>query len=301
MRDYQISTKPHFPQVRNMRRLNWRIVLLFIFITPVCLCISLTGLYLLFPPPHTDILVLGVDSREGEGWLTRADSVMIVGVDPARLRVSMLSVPRDLFIQVPNYGLQRINTVNMLGEMESDGHGPRLMSEAIAESFDITIERYVRLDFNGFTRLVDAVGGVTVDVEREIVDHYYPTLDGGVMTIRFEPGVQTLNGEQALIYVRTRHADDDYRRAARQQQVVSALLGKMINPAYWPGVWGVLNQSVDTNLNVGDMFSLALPVILNRGHIEQLVIDRDYITATADGVAIPDYDRLRPWIDIRFD
>ncbi|MBZ0291991.1 MAG: LCP family protein [Anaerolineae bacterium] len=301
MAEHEISTKPHFPRVLRFRRLNWRIVLLFIFITPLCLCGSLTGLYLLFPPPHTDILVLGVDSREGEGWLTRADSIMIVGINPASLQVSMLSIPRDLSVEVPDYGLQRINTVNMLGEMEEAGAGPPLMSAAIAQSFGITTERYVRLDFNGFTRLVDAVGGVTVEVERTIVDDLYPTADGGVMTIRFDPGVQTLNGEQALIYARTRHADDDYRRAERQQQVVSALLGKLINPVYWPSVLSVLNQSVDTNLNVADMVSLALPVVFNRGRIEQLVVDRDYITATADGIAIPNYEKLRPWIEGRFD
>lgn len=282
-------------------RNNKALVLALILLIPVFLCGTTLVIYLIFPPPQTDILVMGLDSREGEGWLARADSVILVGINPAQLRVSLLSIPRDLSLDTPGYGMQRINVVNVLGEMEQAGRGSTLLAAAVEQNFGVSVERTARLDFNGFVELIDAVGGVTIDVERAIVDDFYPTGDGGVMSIRFESGVQHMDGARALIYARTRQSDDDYRRAERQQQVVSALLGKLSNPAYWPAAFSVLNRSVDTNLTVWDMLRLAPPVILNRGRFEQLVIDRDKITATAAGVAIPDYAQITSWLAGRFD
>ena len=144
------------------------------------------------------------------------------------------------------------------------------------------------------------MGGVTIDVERSIVDSNYPTEDGGVTTIRFESGVQHMEGERALVYARTRHADDDYFRAERQQQVVSALLGRMAIPVYWPAVVSVLNRSLETNLTVIDMALLAPPVLLNIGRYERLVIDRDYVVGGANGV-VPDYGKVLPWMEGRFE
>lgn len=287
-------------RARGKRYFPLLVLLSFIGI-PALLCMAGLLIYIILPFPHTDIVVLGIDSREGDGWVARADSVMLVGIDPTRLRVTMMSVPRDLSIDVPGYGLQRINTVNMLGEIEEAGRGPALVKAGIVQSFGIETERYVRLDFKGFIQLIDAVGGVTVDVARPLVDYNYPDGDHDVMTIRFEPGAQYMNGERALIYARTRYADDDYRRAERQQQVVGALMSKLINPIHWPAVIGALQQSIDTDLNLWDMLTLAPPVLMNGGSGERLVIDRDYITATAKGVSIPDYEEIAPWLESYFD
>jgi len=287
-------------KIPDRLRKNKLLVLAIILLTPVFLCGLTLVVYLIFPPPQINILVMGVDSREGEGWLARADSIILVGIKPSQLRVSLLSIPRDLSVDTPGYGMQRINTVNMLGETEDVGRGSTLLAEAIEQNFGIGIDKTVRLNFNGFVELIDAVGGITIDVERAIVDDLYPTTDGGVMSIRFESGLQYMDGERALIYARTRHSDDDYRRAERQQQVVSALLGKLANPAYWPAALSALNRSVETNMNVFDMLRLAPPIILNRGRFEQLVIDRDKISATAEGVAIPDYQQITPWLIERF-
>jgi LCP family protein required for cell wall assembly len=272
-----------------------------LFIVPVFVCGLSLVVYLLFPPPHLDILVMGLDSRAGQGMVSRADSIMMVGVDPALLRVSVLSIPRDLHIEVGNYDLQPINSINMLGEMEQAGSGPALLSASIAQSFGVRPERYVRLDFTGFVELVDAVGGLMIYVDRVIVDDAYPAAEGGVISVRFESGLQYMDGEHALIYVRTRHSDDDYRRAERQQQVVAALAGRLANPLNWPRVWSVLAQRMDTDLTVWDMATLAPPVLLNAGRFEQLVINRDYIFGTAGGYAVPDYARLAPWLQGRFD
>jgi LCP family protein required for cell wall assembly len=217
------------------------------------------------------------------------------------LRTSILSIPRDLFIEVPGFGQQRINTVNALGEQRGQGQGVTLLADSLAQDFGIQVDRYARLQFNGFVELIDAVGGVTIDVERTIVDDSYPTADGGVTTVRFDSGVQHMDGERALMYARTRHADDDYQRANRQQQVISALMAKMANPLNWPGVVSVLNRSLDTNLTVVDLALMAPPVVLNAGRYDKLVIDRDYIIGTADGHAAPNYEKILPWLEGRFE
>jgi LCP family protein required for cell wall assembly len=256
--------------------------------------------YLLFPPQHTDILVMGLDSREGEGFVARSDSILLLGIEPGSLQVSMISFPRDMFIDVPNYGLQRINTINFLGELEQSGNGPLLLNQSLGYSFGVQAERYVRFDFDTFVTLVDAVGGITIDVPHTIIDAEYPTPDGGTVTIQFDPGVQHMDGAQALIYARTRHGSDDYQRAERQQQVVTALTQQFVNPMNWTAVANVLGQSVDTNLSLVDLMRLAPPVVLDAGHFDTLVINRDYLVGSADGHALPNYDLILPWLDGRF-
>lgn len=272
-----------------------------LIITPTFVCgISLVA-YLLFPPAHVDILVMGLDSRVGQGAASRSDSIMLVGVDPALLRVSLVSIPRDLYIEVPNYGLQSINTINMLGEMEQPDSGPALLSTSIQQNFGVQPERYIRMDFIAFTELVDAVGGITIYVDRIIEDNAYPADDGNVVSVRFESGWQHMDGARALMFARTRHADDDYRRAERQQQVLMAVASKLANPLYWTRAWDVLRRHVDTDLMVWDMVTIAPPVVLNAGRFEQLVINRDYVVGTAEGYAVPAYERITPWLQGRFD
>jgi LCP family protein required for cell wall assembly len=257
--------------------------------------------YLVFPPAPVNVLLLGVDARPGEGLATRTDAIVVLGVRPVRLQVSAFSIPRDLFVEVPGYGLQRVNTVNALGEMERAGEGPLLLARSVAQNFDIGTPRYVRLDFGGFQQLINAVGGLMIDVPNMIVDNAYPAPDGGVISIRFDPGLQYMDGERALMYVRTRHSDDDYRRAERQQQVIQALSYKLINPLNWPSLAQFLLTSADTNLTLGDVLAMTPALIVNVGRYDQLVIDRALISATAEGVAVPDYGALRPWLDDRFD
>jgi LCP family protein required for cell wall assembly len=256
--------------------------------------------YVLLPPPPLDLLILGLDARPGETYATRTDAIMIMGIQPQSLRTSLLSIPRDIFIQVPNYGSQRINTINVLGEQDAAGQGVPLIQQSIAQSFDLQTDRYVKLNFQAFVALVDAVGGVTIDVPKAITDYQFPTANGGTMVASFDPGVQTMDGERALIYARTRHADDDYQRAGRQQQVLSALAGKLVNPLHWGAAIRIVNQNMETNLNLIDMARYAPAIVLHGGQFETLVIDREYILPGSNG-AVPNYDKLAPWIDERFD
>ncbi|HEX2620078.1 MAG TPA: LCP family protein, partial [Phototrophicaceae bacterium] len=237
--DKILYTPPTLPMTRRSRRKQRGclpvVLIAGVILFTVCTLCSIAGLtaYLLFPPPPLNVVVLGVDARPGEGYFTRTDVIMLAGIQPGGLKESLLSIPRDLFIDVPGYGQQRINTINSLGEQNASGGGITLLQQAVEQDFDISTSRYVRLNFQGFVALIDAVGGVTIDVQQHIVDYNYPTVDGGTQMVEFQVGVQQMDGERALVYARTRHADDDYHRAARQQQVVSAVVGKLANPLNW--------------------------------------------------------------------
>jgi LCP family protein required for cell wall assembly len=257
-------------------------------------------LYILLPPPPLDLLVLGLDARPDEDYPTRTDSIVLVGIQPGALRVSLLSLPRDLFIDVPGYGLERINTINVLGEQEGAGGGIRLLREALSKNFNVQTDRYIRLNFEGFTELVDAIGGVTIDVPYRISDYAYPSPDGGTISVTFEPGLQHMDGERALIYARTRHQDSDYQRAERQQQVISAVGAKLVNPLHWGAALLVLNRYTETDLNLWDMARYAPAIILRAGQFDSLVVNQEYIIAGSAG-AMPNYPKLEPWISERFD
>lgn len=257
------------------------------------LCALVLVLYVLFTPAPINILIVGLDAREGEGVMARTDAIAILGVQTQRNQVALLSIPRDLFLSVPNYGLQRINTVHVLGEMEATGQGMPLLSTSIEQNFRIPIQRTVRINFQGFIALIDALGGVEIEVPRLLIDHAYPTADYGTISVRFEAGHQQLTGEQALIYARMRHADDDYGRAGRQQQVIQALGAKLANPLNWGRAWSALHGTLETNLSLIDGLSLLPTLVLNAGRYHTQVINRDLIVAGERG-AQPNYDALEP-------
>lgn len=299
---------PVQPRARN-RRQSWRngcLGLLLAGVLVVMLPVFLAGLflviYLVFPPPQQNVVILGLDARPGEGYTTRTDAIMLMGVHPSELRAGLLSIPRDLYLTVPDYGLQRANAVNVLGEMEEAGRGATLMQEAITASLSVEADHYARINFAAFIAVVDALGGIDIDVPYQLVDYQYPTDDYGTIVLRFEPGVEHMDGARALAYARTRHADDDYRRAERQQQVIAAIGQAMIHPANWlriPAVTTAFFDAVDTDMGMQDMLSLAPPVVLSAaaGSLERMVVDRDYIILSSEGVAVPNYGTLAPWID----
>lgn len=179
-----------------------------------------------------NILVLGVDKR-ADGGDQNADVIIIARLDLVNHRLAGVSLPRDLEVEIPGVGPGKINGAyndGVLASPDDPVAGVAKVRDTIESLFGITIDGYVLVDFSGFSDVVDAMGGVTVDVPYEIIDKEYPTEDYGVQTIHFDPGMQTMNGEEALIYVRTRHADSDDARRQRQLDVIRAVFtqGKSI-------------------------------------------------------------------------
>jgi LCP family protein required for cell wall assembly len=294
--------KPPQPLHRNRRKhgcLKWLLIASVAMMILVMMCGALTLGYFMLPPPPIVILVVGMDSRGNEGAVARTDSIMVVHIDADRVMVSTLSIPRGLFVNVLNYGSQMINTANFLGEVENAGTGMALLSQTIEQNFGIEIDGYIRMDFTGFVDMIDAVDGVEITVEHVIEDYAYPTDDYGTIQVRFEPGLQWMNGERALIYARTRHGDDDYRRVERQQQIVSSFVSRLINPLTWEKILTVLNQSVETDLSFWDIMMIAPTAFFSNGQFNQLVINRDYILAGTKG-PIPDYNKIAPFITENF-
>lgn len=248
------------------------------------------------------VLILGIDRRPDEGGPTRSDSMILLGFNRETQEAAILSIPRDLWVEVPGVGPQRINTATFFGyDAEDPTAAPRLAVRTVAASFGLPVDRFLLLDFQTFVRLVDALGGVEVDVPKPITDTQYPTPDYGVTTIHFDAGRQVLDGERALIYVRTRHADDDFGRARRQQQVVQALAQRLLQPSTWPrlpAAYQVLQEGVITDLQLADLLAL-LPVVraIGRGEVMQATLDEGlttpWITPSGAWVLLPNWPAIR--------
>ena len=220
----------------------------------------------------SNILLLGVDLREGhpeEGG--RADTLLLLHLDPGGW-ASLLTIPRDSLAEIPGYGEAKINRGFTWGFEQSGGDVPQAMATAAdtVEQFLALPGRGERVDyvatvnFDGFAALVDALGGIEVDVPRRIVDDEYPTADFGTMTLVIEAGRQRMNGEKALQYVRTRHADSDFGRGQRQQQVVQAMSAALqqtplpLRPFAALRVLNAASGAIQTTMPVGRLDALLL-------------------------------------------
>lgn len=174
------------------------------------------------------VLLLGLDRRPGESATPRSDAMIVVRVDPERRRVALLSLPRDLWVPIPGHGRNRLNAAYLWGERDGPpGGGMALARATVSGLLGVSIDYVAVTDFRGFAALVDTVGGVTVNVERALVDDRFPTLDRGTTTVRFSPGPQAMDGATALTYARVRHPDSDFERGRRQQAVLLALAEAM--------------------------------------------------------------------------
>ena len=288
------------PKAWGRRILRWALIL---FLIPVA---AAGFLWLAAPATPATFLILGVDQRSDEAGPTRTDVIVAAHTDPAQNRAVLMSFPRDLWLEQPSGNANRINTAAFVGYAADDPHaGPRYLAQTLQRNFDIATQGYLLVNFDGFTRIVDAAGGVDVDVRSPIVDTQYPTADYGVTTIRFEAGPQHLDGEQALIYVRTRHQDSDFGRAARQQQVIQGLAKALLLPAGWlriPGVAGAVLSATQSDLTPADYPALAqLALFLATGRVESVVLGNDYTTpwTTPNGayVLLPNWDAILPQVD----
>lgn len=180
--------------------------------------------------PAINVLLLGSDARPGESDISNTDTMILLSFDPRNQTIGLLSMPRDLWVPIPGFGYDtRINTAYPLGETYGyEGGGPQLAKDTVSSFIGQPVQYYARVNFQGFVELVDMIGGVDVVVPFDIYDDQYPTEDYGVMTFQLSAGPQHLDGQTALMYVRTRNVDDDYGRAGRQQQVIRAVADKVL-------------------------------------------------------------------------
>lgn len=205
-----------------------------------------------------NIIVLGVDlnleepeeGEERDPFKSRSDTMLLVRLNPGNDRVSILSIPRDTRVSIPDVGVTKINSANWWG-------GPDLVTEVVSTTLnDVQIDRYVRVSTGAFRELVDVVDGVEVYVPFAM--QYEDQTQK--LKIDLEPGLQKLNGVEAEGFVRFRNNNlGDIGRAQRQQILLKALQKKMANPAMLtrlPQILSVLQKHIDSNLSVGEMLAL---------------------------------------------
>jgi LCP family protein required for cell wall assembly len=247
----------------------------------------MTAWIYLTTPGRTNILVLGIDSREDSN-LGRSDTNILTSFIPSEPYIGMLSIPRDLWVVIPEYGPNRINTAHFFAEANQPGMGPFIAMETVSSNFGVDVDYYVRLHLVGFLELIDALGGVDVVLPR--------AMSG------YDTGSHHLNGEQALALVRDREGSDDFSRMERSQIFLIAFLKKFLAPSGWskiPTTWEIVSQNVDTNIPIWRLPQLVIAVLrIGPDGIDSRIIDREmvvpFVSAGGAYVLAPNWDEINP-------
>lgn len=211
------------------------------------------------PASRLNILVLGLDRRPGEPEDTpsRSDTMFIASIDKAEGRLQMLAIPRDLWSEIPygnkpgDWAQAKINAAYSYGQFyKYPGGGAAAAVAAVQHDFNITIDHYVVIDWVGFVQLIDAIGGIDLDVPVEVSDFGTDTLDM-YRNNTISAGLQHMDGQQALGYSRVR-VDGDLKRIERQQLVIKAVAGRSVSFGYVakiPELWDAYRQALRTDID----------------------------------------------------
>lgn len=241
-------------------------------------------------PGRTNLLLLGIDYAEPGSYASRTDTIIMTTFTLQKPMVSLLSIPRDLWVNIPGVGENRINTAHFYAESQQAGTGPAAVEKTIKTNFDVEMDYFLRVRFEGFQDMVDAIGGVDMVLDQP--------------TAGYPAGKVHLTGHKALAFVRDRASSDDFSRMSNGQLMLRALFMNMINPAKWrylPSAAQVFIKNIDTNLPVWMIPRLVLMLILSGpNNIDFHVLPREMVTpfTTNQGasVLLPNWDLIRPLI-----
>ncbi len=229
-------------------------------------------------PGTVNFLLLGSDAS-GDRRYARTDSIIVASINPEIPSVSMLSIPRDVQVRIPGFGSDRINTAFERGyATEYPGGGPGLLALVLRKNFGIKIDHYVRIDFAGFIKAIDTLGGVEVLAECELHDTFPdPKNPKRGIDLDVMPGKVSLTGQQALWYSRSRWSTSDFDRARRQQKVLRAVFRKAKNSNLLQnalGLYGDFRDNIETDIGIGDIAGL----VEIAGRLNDLTIKNRVIT-----------------------
>ncbi len=221
------------------------------------------------PDGTTNILLLGMDTNADGSGDGRTDTMIIVSVNRETQTASMISLPRDLYVYLPNRIMSRLNTAVTLGGVE-------LLEQTILYNFGIPIHYYARVDFDGFKQIIDILDGVQLAVScpledwRLISPELDPTLEENWERYKLEAGIHQMDGDMALWFARSRLSTTDFDRGRRQQQLLQAILNQSVDLGLVtkaPELWGAFSNVVDTDMDIGRILQLATmaPAIRNNG------------------------------------
>ncbi len=236
------------------------------------------------PQEPVTVLILGTDSRDDDDP-GRADTIMLLYLDPEKVEGSLLSIPRDTLVEIPGHGEDKINAAYAFGQEE-------LMLKTVSNFLDADINHYVTVDFSGFVKLIDALGGVEVDIDRPMDDP-----KSGAF---FAAGTHQLTGEQALAYTRDRSTElGDIGRIQRQQDVFRALIDQKLNIRYLSNIthyFNIIAEHTRTDLDIMTILrysKAALSFDSDRFQTAIVPTHPDWIEDGTISVQLPDIEEAR--------
>jgi len=212
-----------------------------------------------------NVLILGMGGAEHEGpFLT--DTIILASFKPSTKQLGLISIPRDLYVPIPDFGWQKINSANAYG-MTKANDGGALTSQVVGNVFDLPVHYWLRVDFNIFKDVIDELGGVDVNVEKGFVDYQYPGPNFSYRIVKFDAGWQTMDGTHALEFVRSRHGtngeDSDFARSRRQQKILLAIKEKvneknlLSQPLFILKIYNIFRNNISSNFSLSESIKLA--------------------------------------------
>ena len=270
---------------------------------------QIAGLNPVSPPsqPFTVLLLGSDDDSKFPPDRLNTQSMILLRVDPSTKQATMLSIPRDLWVPIPNQGYGKISTAYNLG-------GPQGAIDAVESNFKVHIDDYVWIGLAGLVKVIDKLGGVNVQVTNPVMDDYYPAdLNNssdpyGYYRVAVLPGANHMDGVHALQYVRSRHGDirGDFARSERQQQLLLAIKAQSahLNVADLPALAGAFNGEVKTSISLDRLRALlSIAKDFNGPSIHRVVLLPPYTSlgwAAGQSVVFPDWNQILPLVHQTF-
>jgi LCP family protein required for cell wall assembly len=243
--------------------------------------------YLLLPG-RTNILVLGLDYTQPGSAVGRADTIILTTFLPSNQYIGMLSIPRDLWVSIPNVGENRINTAHFYAEAQKAGSGPLASMKAIETNFGVDVDYFVRMRFDGFIEIVDAMGGVDIHLSEPMAG--------------YSIGTHHLTGKKTLAFVRDRQGSDDFFRMEHGQFILKAIFKQMIIPTNWGNIPNIIittYKSIDTDIPYWLWSRLILALLISGPDgIDNRTLTRDmvfpFVSSGGAYVLGPNWEKINP-------
>jgi len=239
-------------------------------------------------PESVTFLLLGSDTRSGTSF--RTDTMLVAIVRPKDGQLSLISIPRDLWVNIPTVGMQRINTAYQFGEFSGyPGAGAGLLKDTILFNLGLQIDHTAMVDFNGFRKVVDTIGGVDMPISCAYTDwrlldpSYDPEDENNWFLYTAGPGLLHMDGDISLWYARSRKRSNDFDRGRRQQEVIRAIYKQALSSdsiARIPQLYNDLSSSFTTDLGLPDVLKLSpLALHMTNADIRSYYIAGDMVTS----------------------
>jgi LCP family protein required for cell wall assembly len=259
-----------------------------------------------------NLLISGMGGWGHDGPML-TDTIILASYKPSTGQVAMLSIPRDLLVHIDGYGWRKINNANAIAEVNKENSGGEATARLVSQIFDVPIHYYARIDFAGFEKLIDDLGGLDIYVERSFTDYRYPAKNYAYQTVSFKHGWQHLNGNLALKYSRSRYGNNgegsDFARSLRQQKILLALKEKILSFKTLSSAKKInslleaYNENILTNIEVWEALAFKRLAKKFDGKIINQVLDvspENYLYESIVGEAYVLQPKAGDWSDVQY-